>query len=110
MRITCKNCNQNFKGHFCNNCGQTADTHKMNFHSLWHDIQHGLFHFDNGVLYTAKQLFTRPGNSIREYIDGKRVRHFKPISLVILLATVYGFLYHTLSQWNGKFNSGYWFT
>ena len=82
----------------------------MNFHSLWHDIQHGLFHFDNGVLYTAKQLFTRPGNSIREYIDGKRVRHFKPISLVILLATVYGFLYHTLSQWNGKFNSGYWFT
>ncbi len=95
MTITCKNCNQHFKGHFCNNCGQTADTHKINFHFLWHDIQHGLFHFDNGFFYTAKQLFTRPGIAIREFIDGKRVRHFKPISLVILLATVYGLLYHT---------------
>ncbi|MEO8862184.1 MAG: hypothetical protein ABI358_12210 [Ginsengibacter sp.] len=32
----------------------------MNFHFLWHDVQHGLFHFDKGVLYTTKQLFTRP--------------------------------------------------
>lgn len=95
MTVTCKNCNQHFKGHFCNNCGQKADTHKMNFHFLWHDIQHGLFHFDNGILYTVKQLFTRPGSTIKEYIDGKRIRHFKPISLVILLATIYGLLYHT---------------
>lgn len=94
MTTTCKNCNQQFKGHFCNNCGQTAETHKMNFHFLLHDMQHGLFHFDSGILYTAKQLFTRPGNAIRDFIIGKRVRHFKPISLVILLATVYGFLYH----------------
>lgn len=94
MTITCKNCNQDFKGHFCNNCGQTADTHKMDFHFLWHDIQHGLLHFDKGILYTSKQLLTRPGHSIREFIEGKRVYHFKPISLVIVLATVFGILYH----------------
>lgn len=95
MNITCKNCGQHFKGHFCNNCGQAARTHEINIHFLWHDIQHGFFHFDNGIFYTAKQLFTRPGHSIREYIQGKRVKHFKPISLVILLATVYGLLSHT---------------
>jgi len=92
MTIICKNCQQHFKGHFCNNCGQPASTHKINFHFLWHDIQHGFFHFDNGLFYTARQLFTRPGHSIREFIEGKRVRHFKPISLVVLLATVYGLL------------------
>jgi hypothetical protein len=95
MAINCKNCNQQFEGYFCNHCGQTADTHEINFHFLWHDIQHGLLHFDKGVLYTAKQLFTRPGNSIREFIEGKRVKHFKPVSLIIVLATVYGLLYHS---------------
>ena len=95
MNITCKNCGQHFKGHFCGNCGQAASTHEINFHFLWHDIQHGFFHFDNGIFYTARQLFTRPGHSIREFIEGKRVKHFKPISLVILLATIYGLLSHT---------------
>ena len=94
MTTTCKNCNQSFEGHFCNNCGQSAKTHQINFQFLWHDIQHGLFHFDNGILYTSKQLFTRPGNTIREFIEGKQVRHFKPFSLVIVLATVYGLLIH----------------
>ncbi|MEP6748925.1 MAG: DUF3667 domain-containing protein [Bacteroidota bacterium] len=63
-------------------------------HFVWHDIQHGLFHFDSGILYTAKQLFTRPGHAIREFIEGKRVRYFKPVSFVVILATLYGLLYH----------------
>jgi hypothetical protein len=94
MNLNCKNCDQNFNGNYCNHCGQSAETHKLNFHFLWHDIQHGLFHFDKGVLYTAKQLLTRPGATIREFIEGKRVNHFKPLSLVIILATIYGLLYH----------------
>lgn len=94
MEIICKNCKHVFHGHYCNNCGQTAETHKINAHFLWHDIQHGLFHFDKGILYSFKQLFTRPGHSIREFIKGKRVKHFKPLSLVIITASVYGFLCH----------------
>jgi hypothetical protein len=96
MTTTCKNCNQTFKGHYCSNCGQTAETHKLNLHYLWHDIQHGLFHFDSGITYTAKQLFTRPGHSIREFVEGKRVKHFKPLSLVMVLATAYVALIHLL--------------
>lgn len=51
-------------------------------------------HFDKGILYSFKQLFTRPGHSVREFIEGKRVKHFKPLSLAVVLATLYGFLYH----------------
>lgn len=94
MEIICKNCHQVYKGHYCNNCGQPAETYKINIHFLWHDIQHGLLHFDVGIPYSIKQLFTRPGHSIREFIEGKRVRHFKPLSLVAVLAAFYGFLYH----------------
>ncbi len=88
----CKNCQQQATGSFCSNCGQATSTHRMNFHFVVHDIQHGLLHFDKGLFYTIKELFTRPGHSIREYVEGKRVKHFKPISMIILLATIYGFL------------------
>lgn len=94
MKVTCKNCNHIYTGHYCNNCGQTSQTHRLNLHFLWHEIRHSLFHFDEGILYSGKQLFTRPGHTIREFIEGKRVKHFKPISLVIVLASLYGLLYH----------------
>jgi hypothetical protein len=94
MTTECKNCNQSINGKFCSHCGQSADTHAINAHFLWHDIQHGLFHYEKGIPFTVKELFTHPGHSIRAYIEGKRVNHFKPISLIILLAGIYGFLYH----------------
>lgn len=94
MKLTCKNCDHIYTGHYCSNCGQTAETHKLNFHFLWHEIRHGLLHFDEGFFYSGKELFTRPGHTIREFIEGKRIKHFKPISLVIVLATLYGFFYH----------------
>ena len=92
--VTCKNCRHKFQGSFCNHCGQTADTHKLSLHYIWHDLQHGLFHFDNGIFYTIKQLLKRPGFTIREFIEGKRVHHSKPFSFVVILATLYGLLYH----------------
>jgi len=46
------------------------------------------------MLFTIKELFIRPGNSIRQFLGGKRIKHFKPISLVIILAGAYAFLFH----------------
>ncbi len=94
MKVTCKNCNYIYQGHFCCNCGQSSDTHRLNFRFLRTEFQRGLLHFDEGILYSGKQLFSRPGHTIREYIQGKRVKHFKPISLVIILASLYGVMYH----------------
>ncbi len=94
MNNTCKNCNTSLIGEYCHKCSQPKDTHRINIHFLWHDIQHGLLHIDKGILYTARELFTRPGHTIRAFLEGKRVQHFKPLSLVIVLAGVYGFLSH----------------
>ena len=41
-------------------------------------------------------MLIKPGHTIKEFITGKRVRHFKPLSFVIVLATIYGLLYHFL--------------
>ena len=94
MEITCKNCGHHFEGNFCCNCGQTADTKKLNAAYFWNEVKHGFFYVDSGLVYSLKQLCTRPGHTVREFIEGKRVRHLKPISLVVILATVYGVLYH----------------
>lgn len=96
MTTTCKNCDGAVNGAYCGTCGQSATTHPINLSFVWHDVQHGLLHFDKGMLFTAKELFTRPGHSIREFIQGKRVRHFKPVSLVLVLAGAFGLLYHLL--------------
>lgn len=90
----CKNCNNHFEGNFCSECGQAADTHEINSHFLWHDIQQGLLNLDKGILFTLKELSTRPGYSIKEFIAGRRVQHFKPVSFVLVVAGIYGFVIH----------------
>lgn len=94
MTTKCQNCDSDLQGKYCINCGQISDTSRINIRFLWHDIQHGLSHFDKGILFTTKELFTRPGHTIRDFLNGKRVSHFKPISLVLVLAGIYGFLTH----------------
>lgn len=51
-------------------------------------MQHGILHVDKGILFTIKHLLTRPGAFIREYIDGNRAGHFKPVLLVMILGAV----------------------
>ncbi len=93
--ITCKNCDSNFEGKFCNNCGQSADTERLDFKFLLKNLRKNfLKYFHGGIFYSAGQLFTRPGHTIREYIEGKRVKHFEPIALLLSVATFYGIFYH----------------
>lgn len=92
MNIICKNCNHSFEGNFCNNCGQTADTHEINFSSVVHEIQHSILHIDKGILYTTKEMLSKPGQTIRDYINGKRVKHFRPFAYIFVLSTIYAIL------------------
>jgi presenilin-like A22 family membrane protease len=89
MASKCLNCDQNIEGNFCSNCGQKTSIHRFSIkHFFAHDLLHGLFHIDKGFLFTITELFTRPGNSIREYIQGKRVNHFNYFAAAILIITI----------------------
>lgn len=94
MNIKCKNCDKHYTGNYCNYCGQSSQTHDINARFFLHDIQHGLLHIDKGLFYTIHQMFIRPGHTIKDYMNGKRVRHFKPISFLIVIAGLYGFIIH----------------
>jgi Protein of unknown function (DUF3667) len=92
MTISCKNCDHKYKGNFCHNCGQKAATHAIDFKFVVHEVPHSAFHVDKGIFYTIKGLTTQPAQTIRDYIDGKRINHFPPLTYVILMASLYVFI------------------
>jgi len=87
--MICKNCDYTVQGTFCSQCGQKASVSKITLTNLLDQLSNSIFQVDKGFFYTMKQLFTRPGLSIREYLDGKRKRHFKPIAYLLTLSTLY---------------------
>lgn len=95
-RVTCQNCNHDYAGHYCSQCGQRADTHPVNWHYIWHEIPHSVWHIDRGIAYTLRQLLTRPGHTIREFLEGKRINHYRPLALLLLLGAIVLFIQHGL--------------
>lgn len=81
---------------FCPECGQPTPAHRIDWQFLWHELQHGVFHVDRGILFTVRHLITRPGHMIREYLEGRRGGHFKPLMMIMILGAVVVFLGKTL--------------
>lgn len=89
MAKNCQNCNEIITGNFCANCGQKSDIRKINFRYLLDEIPNSIFQVNRGFLFTVKELFTRPGHSIREFLEGKRKKHFKPLAFLFLTSSLY---------------------
>ncbi|RVT92889.1 DUF3667 domain-containing protein [Sphingomonas crocodyli] len=78
----CLNCGTDLVGPHCHQCGQSGHIHKT-AHALFHDIAHGVFHFEGRTWHTLPMLFTRPGELTRRYIDGERVKFVSPMALFL---------------------------
>jgi len=95
--MECKNCNTIFEGNYCNNCGQKAGEKQFMLSNLPGEFLHGFYHVHSGLLFTIRELFIRPGETLRGYIYGKRVKYFNPFTYLLLVSLVGGFLY----KWSG---------
>ena len=42
-------------------------------HFVMHDLLHGVWHLEKGILFTLKETIIRPGQAALDYIKGKRV-------------------------------------
>ncbi|WP_443938202.1 DUF3667 domain-containing protein [Pedobacter sp. MW01-1-1] len=93
MDKNCNNCNTALAGKFCSNCGQPAELKRIDAHYIKHEIEHVL-HFEKGILYTIKELFIRPGKSVREFLTDNRNRLVKPIIFIIITSLLYSILTH----------------
>jgi len=90
----CLNCENSFEGSFCNECGQKSATHRFSMHEWLHEVPHSLFHVDSGFFQTIKTLFIRPGDAVREYLEGRRKLLFSPFLYVLVLCGVYVVISH----------------
>ena len=87
--MLCLNCNNEASGNYCSYCGQKTSVRRFSLkHLVTHEFVHGVFHLQKGFLFTIKSLFTRPGHFTREYIQGKRIRYFHFLTLIIIIAGV----------------------
>lgn len=87
--VICKNCQTRYLGKYCPNCGQKATVRRLNWRALWDNLACSITNADRGILFTIKELFTRPGYMMRNYLAGKRVNYFRPFSMLFVVAAAY---------------------
>ena len=78
----CLNCGAALAGPYCHNCGQQAHVHRT-LGAFWHDLLHGVLHFEGKVWRTLPMLAWRPGDLTRRYIEGERARFVSPMALFL---------------------------
>jgi hypothetical protein len=80
----CLNCGTTLTGAYCHACGQPEHIHRT-LSAIWHDLAHGVFHFEGKVWRTLPMLVTRPGELTRRYIAGERARFVSPLALFLFI-------------------------
>lgn len=93
----CLNCGTTLVGSHCHACGQAAHVHKT-LGAFFHDLLHGVFHFEGKIWRTLPLLFFRPGKLTREYIDGRRASYVSPIALFLFCVFLLFTTFNTFSD------------
>ena len=78
----CLNCGTALVGDFCHACGQHAHVHRT-ISAFFHDLMHGVLHFEGKTWRTLPLLAWRPGELTRRYVDGQRARFVSPMALFL---------------------------
>ncbi|MBC8005445.1 MAG: DUF3667 domain-containing protein [Verrucomicrobia bacterium] len=86
--ISCDNCNFEFKGHFCPNCGQEVAEFNRPFGFIIYDFAGNFFAFDTRFFQTFKYLLIRPGFLAVEFFKGRRTRYSPPFRTFVFLSFI----------------------
>ncbi len=98
----CLNCGAALIGSHCHRCGQTAHVHRT-IAAFFHDLVHGVFHFEGKIWRTLPMLAWKPGQLTREYIEGRRASYVSPIALFLFSVFL---MFAVVNQFSGAFDPG----
>ncbi|MEM8917552.1 MAG: DUF3667 domain-containing protein [Pseudomonadota bacterium] len=91
----CLNCGAPVTGSYCGACGQPLQVHRS-IGAFWHDIVHGVLHFEGKFWRTLPLLAWKPGELTRRYIHGQRARFISPMALflfsIFMMFAVFSFI------------------
>lgn len=88
---SCQNCSDAIAVNFCASCGQKKFK-RIDKKYIWDELQYTFVHTNKGFLYSILKILKNPGKTAREFIDGNRVNHYKPINLLFLLVAAGTFI------------------
>ncbi|WP_417594522.1 DUF3667 domain-containing protein [Parasphingorhabdus sp.] len=91
----CLNCGALVGSSYCGNCGQPLHVHRS-IGAFWHDILHGVLHFEGKFWRTLPLLAWKPGDLTRRYVHGERAKFISPMALflfsIFMMFAVFSFL------------------
>lgn len=87
--IQCKNCETEFSGNFCPECGQSKTDYDKPLRFLFYDFAGNVFAFDSRLWKTFITLITHPGQTSLDFIHGKRMRYMPPFRMYVFISFVF---------------------
>jgi hypothetical protein len=91
-------------GSHCHSCGQAAHVHRT-ITAFFHDLLHGVFHFEGKIWRTLPMLAWKPGQLTREYIEGRRASYVSPIALFLFVVFLTFAVFNATGSNTMNFNS-----
>ena len=110
MAESCLNCgaanSQDQK--FCAQCGQRTNiSRQLTMRDIGHDLVHAITHADHSIFSLIRALITRPGYVARDFVEGRRKRHFGPFAfLIITVGLASAVIFVTGVQWFQPYGHG----
>jgi len=90
---TCKNCNNEFEGKFCNQCGQNIkENNRLSSGEAIKDFVATTLSSDKILIKTFIDLVRQPGTVGLAYIRGQRKKFVKPIQYLVIMLTLVAIL------------------
>lgn len=86
--MRCKNCDHEFKGHFCPNCGQEVAEFNRPLGFVLYDFAGNFFAFDTRFFQTFWHLISKPGFLTSEFFEGRRIRYSPPFRTFVFLSFI----------------------
>jgi hypothetical protein len=94
----CKNCGRPVHDLYCGHCGQKAKPEKITFNYLSSELFHFFTHLEKGFLFTSYQMVIHPGQTAKNFIEGKRKNYQPPISYFLIWTTIYILLLYLIEK------------
>lgn len=96
--VTCKNCGNEFSGHYCPDCGQAVKEFDRPFSFVFFNFVGDFFSFDTRFFKTFYRLLFFPGRLTADFFEGKRVRYAPPFRIFIFVSFILFFVLQIYSN------------
>ncbi len=100
--LKCLNCNHplDISDKYCPNCSQKNSTKRLSLKDFVDEFLANFYAYDSKVKNTTIKLFTKPGKTAKEFIDGKRLIYANPFRFYLSVSLIYFIISGLISKYS----------